>query len=233
MATIGENIRKQRRLNKLTQKRLGEKCGINEVQIRSYELGKSTPKIGTLKKIASALNVSVSELDESLKDSNVNTQEPVKSSEICFRENFGIMLKEYRENKKMTIKDLSEKCGVDEKKIECFEVGKTVPNSDQEMIDIIEALQMDIVQFFRPFFKQNDFETEFIIDGIFRKIGKSSNFNVNEFKKSYEKAKKAFDFSEREIYLLQIYKLLNEKGREEAIERIEELTYIPKYTNVE
>ena len=64
MATIGENIRKQRRLNKLTQKRLGENCGINEVQIRSYELGKSTPKIGTLKKIASALNVSVSELDE-------------------------------------------------------------------------------------------------------------------------------------------------------------------------
>lgn len=37
------------------------------------------------------------------------------------------------------------------KKIECFEVGKTVPNSDQEMIDIIEALQMDIVHFLDHF----------------------------------------------------------------------------------
>lgn len=55
--TIGENIRKIRKKSKLTQKQLGELCGINEANIRKYELGKANPKYETLKKIANALNV--------------------------------------------------------------------------------------------------------------------------------------------------------------------------------
>lgn len=62
--TVGENIRKLRKEKGLTQKQLGTLSGINEVQIRRYELGgkNSNPKIETLKKIASALDVSVSDL---------------------------------------------------------------------------------------------------------------------------------------------------------------------------
>lgn len=42
---------------KLTQKELGKLSGINEVQIRQYEIGKANPKIETLAKIAGALEV--------------------------------------------------------------------------------------------------------------------------------------------------------------------------------
>lgn len=57
--SVSENIRKTRREKGLTQKKLGELSGINEVQIRQYELGKANPKIETIEKIANALNVSV------------------------------------------------------------------------------------------------------------------------------------------------------------------------------
>lgn len=56
--TVGENIRKIRKEKKLTQKKLGLLSGINEVQIRQYELGKANPKIETIKKIADALGTS-------------------------------------------------------------------------------------------------------------------------------------------------------------------------------
>ncbi|MGN0348584.1 MAG: helix-turn-helix domain-containing protein [Roseburia sp.] len=56
--TVGENIKRIRKEKGLTQKKLGELCGINEVQIRRYELGgkNSNPKIETLKRIADALD---------------------------------------------------------------------------------------------------------------------------------------------------------------------------------
>lgn len=64
--TVGENIKRIRKEKKLTQKRLGELCGINEVQIRRYELGgkNANPKLSTIRKIAEALDVTLSELIE-------------------------------------------------------------------------------------------------------------------------------------------------------------------------
>ena len=59
---IGDKIKELRLRNGLTQKSLGEKCGIAEPTIRKYELGKLNPKVETVKKIADALNVSVSEI---------------------------------------------------------------------------------------------------------------------------------------------------------------------------
>ena len=56
---IGENIRTARLKAKLTQKQLGEKCGIAEPTIRRYELNSLKPKFDTLAKIADALGVSV------------------------------------------------------------------------------------------------------------------------------------------------------------------------------
>ena len=56
---IGENIKRIRKEKGLTQKALGERCKINEVQIRQYELGKANPKIETIQRISNALNVSV------------------------------------------------------------------------------------------------------------------------------------------------------------------------------
>lgn len=58
----GDSIRKFRLEKGLTQKQLGEKCGINEANIRKYELGSQNPKKETLQKIATALDVSVLDL---------------------------------------------------------------------------------------------------------------------------------------------------------------------------
>lgn len=60
--TIGENIKRIRKEKGLTQKKLGQLSGINEVQLRQYELGKSNPKIETILKISNALNVNIAEL---------------------------------------------------------------------------------------------------------------------------------------------------------------------------
>lgn len=67
--TVGENIRRLRKERGLTQKQLGKLCGINEVQIRRYELGgeNSNPKIETIEKIANALGVYIEDIQEQYK----------------------------------------------------------------------------------------------------------------------------------------------------------------------
>lgn len=62
--TVGENIKRIRKEKGLTQKTLGELCGINEANIRKYENGKQNPKIETVDKIASALGVHIADLME-------------------------------------------------------------------------------------------------------------------------------------------------------------------------
>lgn len=59
MSFAGNMIRKYRKEKGWTQKQLGEMCGINESNIRKYELGTQNPKIDTLKKISSALGMDV------------------------------------------------------------------------------------------------------------------------------------------------------------------------------
>ena len=60
----GKKIKLIRTFRGLTQKELGEACGIHEVAIRKYELGKNIPKPEQLRKIAKALNVNVNALVE-------------------------------------------------------------------------------------------------------------------------------------------------------------------------
>lgn len=64
--TIGENIRRIRKERGLTQKELGELCGMNEANVRKYELGKANPKIETIDRIASALNVPIIQIKENI-----------------------------------------------------------------------------------------------------------------------------------------------------------------------
>ena len=60
----GKKIKLIRTFRGLTQKELGEACGIHEVAIRKYELEKNLPKPEQLRKIAEALNVNVNSLVE-------------------------------------------------------------------------------------------------------------------------------------------------------------------------
>ena len=58
----GDMIRKYRTEKGLTQKKLGELCGIADSNIRKYESGNQNPQIETLQKIADALDIPVNRL---------------------------------------------------------------------------------------------------------------------------------------------------------------------------
>ena len=58
----GDMIRKYRTEKGLTQKKLGELCGIADSNIRKYESGNQNPKIETLQKIDDALDIPVNRL---------------------------------------------------------------------------------------------------------------------------------------------------------------------------
>lgn len=62
---VGKRIRRIRNGKRMTQKELGEACGIAEPTIRRYELGMLKPRFSTLKKIADGLGVEVTELIDS------------------------------------------------------------------------------------------------------------------------------------------------------------------------
>lgn len=60
--TTGEKIKTLRQKKGLTQKQLGDLCGMADSAIRRYENGRAKPKIETLQKIADALDIKISEL---------------------------------------------------------------------------------------------------------------------------------------------------------------------------
>lgn len=92
--TVGEKIRRIRKEKGLTQKQLGELCGINEVQIRRYEIAKANPKIETIQKIASALGEPLNcFLDISVKEAKETTNKA-----ISFKEYLGILGYEVHES---------------------------------------------------------------------------------------------------------------------------------------
>lgn len=73
---VGEKIKAARLNKKLTQKQLGELCGMADSAIRRYELGGANPKIETLRRIASALDIG---LEEFMTDSELSLFESMAS----------------------------------------------------------------------------------------------------------------------------------------------------------
>ena len=59
---IGKRIRLYRKMKHITQEELGKKIGVSQMAITHYECGNRKTSIEQIRKIASALNVSVGEL---------------------------------------------------------------------------------------------------------------------------------------------------------------------------
>ena len=78
--SIGDNIKKYRKLNKLTQKELSEKIGKNERTIRGYEANDTIPPTSVLIKIGEVLNVSTEKL---INDSGSEISLPPVTSETA------------------------------------------------------------------------------------------------------------------------------------------------------
>lgn len=62
--TVGENIRRIRKEKGLTQKQLGERLNMTQSAVGQFENDKTSPKIETVEKIASALGVNIVEIME-------------------------------------------------------------------------------------------------------------------------------------------------------------------------
>lgn len=62
--TVGENIRRIRKEKGLTQKQLGERLNMTQSAIGQFENDKTSPKIETIDKIASALGVHIVDIME-------------------------------------------------------------------------------------------------------------------------------------------------------------------------
>ncbi len=85
--SVAENIRKIRKEKGLTQKQLGELCipKIGESTIRKYELGLLNPKIETIRKIASALEMNLFEfIDDDYFDIATDEEPGSEANEIMF-----------------------------------------------------------------------------------------------------------------------------------------------------
>lgn len=119
---IGEQIKQLRKQQHLTQKQLSEKSGIAEITIRQYEADRYNPKIEALKRLATALNCEVSDIDESL---TINKKIP------CFA--YG--LQTLRIDRGLTQKELAKELNVSQKNISNWENGKRMP-----LFDIVEKI---------------------------------------------------------------------------------------------
>ncbi len=64
--SVGKQIKKCRNAIKLSQKELGERLGVSQAMIAQYESGKRIPKLETIDKIASALNVPIAQIKEDI-----------------------------------------------------------------------------------------------------------------------------------------------------------------------
>lgn len=85
--SVGENIRRYRKLRGMTQAQLAEVVGLTEGAVRHYESGIRAVKPELLEAIAAALGVSVS----ALKDYGVETAGDLMSLLVRLEDSFGIV----------------------------------------------------------------------------------------------------------------------------------------------
>lgn len=95
--TIGENIRKYRKMQGLTQKQLANLAELNEVTIRSYENGKYKPKLETLRKISKALGVYIGSFIE---DWSQFTQDEIGEDFLSYANSYDDFLKRIERQQK-------------------------------------------------------------------------------------------------------------------------------------
>lgn len=84
--STGKQIRKYRKLKKLTQKSLGESVDMTESAIRNYELDLRTPNPELLDKIAKALDIPV----EALQDYEIESSREALEALFRLEDAFGL-----------------------------------------------------------------------------------------------------------------------------------------------
>lgn len=220
--SIGENIRNIRKQNHLTQKKLGELCEppISESTIRKYELGLLNPKIQTISKIAKALEVNSSQIINGFDSYNNNNfsniYDPLEITDdpMTYLTNeqlsiFGNNIKKYRQQNHMSLKKLSTLSGISEENLKQYEAGLLEPN-------IYIVSQISKVFNIRNSSLLGDYGSLMTLSAR-QNLGDDANYIFID------------GVNIGEENLLRLYRFLNREGQKVAIERLQELLFIPNY----
>lgn len=197
---ISENIKKIRKEKGFSQKKLAEKTNLSIASIQGYEQGKYKPKFETLKKIAAALDCEISDIDENI-----------------------IIIPKYKPTpeKMEQLRLEAEAMAIYEKEVS----GKTVTLEEQQKLDahttqITAKSNQEEDAKNAPKFVAYDENGNEIKDRLVKFTDKSMSF---------EEALAEAEAEELER-IQTAYKRLNRKGKAKAVERVEELTEISRYT---
>ena len=197
----GEKIKELRKKRGLTQKQLGDLCGMADSAIRRYENGRANPKIETLQKIADALDVKViksnDEFDLVDADTSVITEKNITLETLENHPRLEKILEEYAQ--------------------EYVKNSQNIVDSSPFPFDcntFNAADRYSKIDFYNFLFDRIDIRT----------------INGEEYYNLYLSIPDVKDEANRDLQLRTNYSKLNALGKQEAIKRIEELTQIEKYT---
>ena len=133
MNNFAEKLANLRAQKGLTQRQLGEMAGVAWSMISNYESGQSKPRLKVLMRLGDALGVSVEDLQG---------QESGRPSVELF-DGFSSRLIELRHNKKISLRLLAKKTGIDTSVLTEFELGETTPSTD-DLYNLAEALGVTV-----------------------------------------------------------------------------------------
>ena len=202
--TLPENIKRIRKEKGLTQKKLGELCGIDEANIRKYESGKQNPKIETVERIAIALDCSSYDLRGIPKDSIFYDMTQI-----------GDYIQFNRTNLGLSPKELSEKLGISIETLNCYEQGNLMPSREQ-LAKLGEIFYSPV-----PTINEIDIST----NQSYMQETEMLNSILMQQKK--HKPKREVHFSDLEPF----FNKLNPTGKAEILKRLDELTHLKQYTD--
>lgn len=139
--------------------------------------------------------------------------------------NIGDNMRNIRKQKSMTLQQLADILGCSQQNISQYESGKRTPKL-KTIQKIADALNVNV----------NDLLENPLDDSPIYKAYKNTNSLDLPLAKNFINEKivsQIGDWEQIDIELLKKFKQLNETGKAIAIERIEELTEIPRYTQKE
>lgn len=234
--SVAENIKYLRKQKNMTQKQLSEKTGLAVITIQQYEAGKYSPKHYNLIKLATALECGVFDIDESL---YINRRIPY----------FAYALEELRIDRSLTQKELAKELHVKEQNIVDLENGEREPyfHVAERIADYFGTSLLYLYHGNRKYKKgidNNDKEAmaqENAIKSAPRFTDYTNGKEMLDYPLPYKIPKftdvsTSFEDAIAEAEAVELkrlqaaYKRLNRKGKTKAVERIEELTEIPRYT---
>lgn len=136
--------------------------------------------------------------------------------------NIGEKIKDYRKKSGLSQKELGQKLNVSQQHIAQYESGKRIPKLDT-IQKIAVALNISV----------NDLLESPLDDSPLYRAFKNNDASDNPLEKHYVNSKlteQIENWQQADIELVKSFKKLNDSGKAVAIERVEELTEIPRYT---